>query len=484
MRMVIARHITKLPFWWEAMAENLALPIGITTYRSRSNPWLAERLVNLYAEAAPPEAKARTPVVLLPTPGPGLLGAAGTGPIRGMIEFLSVLYVVSGDTLYSVDAGGTATSLGTISGVGYVTMATNTTQLCIVARPSAWIYTPATTTLTQITDGDFPGSGGVTQIGGYFVHMVPDNSGEFFISDLDDGLAFDALDFATAETDSDPLMRPVADHQQLLLFGKKTVEIWDNTGDAAFPFARSQTSAMEKGCLAAFSVAKCDNTLFFVANDKIVYRLEGYNPRRVSTHAVEKLISDTPDPSDIIALSHVENGHAFYVITSMSGGWTTAYDAATGLWHDRETYPNAYWAPATSAECYDMTLVGDSSNGNIYELTTGLYAENGGTIRREVITAPLHNDTARLSMSKLEALVETGVGLNTGQGSDPQVMMQFSDDGGATWSNEQWRTLGAVGNRRARVIWRRLGNFRNRIFKFVVSDPVKTSFLGAYGDIS
>lgn len=468
-------------FRWRAMAET-AINFGLMSYQSRSKPWNASRLVNFYPEVAPQQASSKTPVALIPTPGLALFSSVGDGPIRGIKEFLGVLYVVSGNSLYSIDEGGTATELGTISGVGYVTMDNNTTQLCIVSRPTGWIYTPATGVLAQITDVDFPGSGGVTQVGGYFIHMSPDNSGEWFLSDLDDGLAYDALDFATAEQRSDPLVRPFGDQQEVHLFGKATLEVWSNTGAADFPFSRVTT--VEKGLLAALSVTKCDNTIMWVANDKMVYRLEGYTPRRISTHAIETLISETPDPSDIIGLSHVENGHSFYVITSMSGDWTVAYDAATGLWADRASYPNNLWRATTVAECYGKTLVGDSSLGQVYELQTGTYTDNAGTFARKIVSAPVYNAGNLLTMGKLEVVIETGVGLSTGQGSDPQVMLRFSDDGGRTWSNEKWRSLGAIGAYKTRAVWNRLGQFRERVFELTISDPVKSIVMGAYADLS
>lgn len=465
------------------MPVNIPIPFGMQSYQSRSRPFSAQRLVNWYAEMAPQGTKTKSPLVLLPRQGLASFCDAGNGPIRGAIEFLGVFYIVSGNTLYSVDAGGTETSLGTISGVGYVQMATNTTQISIVSRPNAWVYTPSTTTLTQITDPDFPGSAGVTQLTGYFVHMVPDDSGEFFTSNLDDGLNFDALNFATAESDSDPMIRPFSDHGELFLFGSRTVEVWANNGGGGFPFSRTPTAALEKGCIAALSIAKCDNTIFWVGSDKIVYRMNGYTPMRVSTHAIEAKIADTPTPSDIIAMSYVADGHTFYVMTSQSGEWSLAFDTSTGLWANRATYPDDYWHPTTYAEFYGKSLVGDSSLGLVYEMETGLYTDNDQTIRFEATTPPIFEGGARLTMSKLYVDMETGVGLTTGQGSNPQAMLQWSDDGGRTWSNEHWRSIGQIGEYRHRVEWRRLGQFRERIFKLAVTDAIKPVILGAYADV-
>jgi hypothetical protein len=75
--------------------------------------------------------------------------------------------------------------------------------------------------------------------------------------------------------------------------------------------------------------------------------------------------------------------------------------------------------------------------------------------------------------------MERGVGLTTGQGSDPQAMLQWSDDGGYTWSNEHWVDVGAKGQYSTRVKWNALGSSRDRVFRFVISDPVKCVLIGA-----
>lgn len=457
------------------------LLFGNQSYQSASRPWSSQKLTNWFVEAAP-NTKTKSPLILLPRPGLVSFTTPGAGPIRGMIQFLGVLYVVSGDTLYEIDEGGSATSRGTITGVGYVTMDVNPTQITIVSRPDAWVYTPSTTTLTQITDMDFPGSACVTQLDGYFVHAEPNDSGRFFTSNLDDGLNFDALDFATAETDADPLVRPFAQGGELLLFGTETVEIWDNPGGGGFPFTRSATATIEKGCLALFSVAKCDNSVFWVGNDKIVYRMNGYTPIRVSNHGVEDIITATSDPSDIIGMSYVDRGHTFYVMTSQSGGWTLGYDVSTGLWQDRATYPNEYWAATTYAEAYNRQFVGNPDSNVVSYLDETVYTDNGGTILRQTVTPPFFAAGNRVTMSRLYVDFEVGIGLTTGQGSDPQAMLQWSDDGGRTWSNEHWRSMGKIGEYRRRVTWRRLGQFRERIFRLTVSDPVAAKLLGAYSD--
>lgn len=78
----------------------------------------------------------------------------------------------------------------------------------------------------------------------------------------------------------------------------------------------------------------------------------------------------------------------------------------------------------------------------------------------------------RLFISRLEVEMQRGVGLSTGQGSDPQVMLSISRDGGMTYGPEDWLSAGTIGDYRKRVYATRLGSARDFVFKLVVTDPV------------
>jgi hypothetical protein len=84
-----------------------------------------------------------------------------------------------------------------------------------------------------------------------------------------------------------------------------------------------------------------------------------------------------------------------------------------------------------------------------------------------------------LSVGRIWVDFETGDGLATGQGSNPQVFLRYSKDGGHTWSAEIWRTLGAIGKYLNRVYWNRLGRARDWVFELAGSDPVKIVIMNA-----
>lgn len=456
------------------------IEFGKMSYRLRSLPVSAQRMVNLYAEQQPSDAKA--PLILKSTPGLRTWATVGTGPIRGLCVMSDVLYVASGSAVYRVAANGVATTLGTIDGGGDVTMATNGSQIFLVTNPRGYVVTSAT--VTQITDPDFPGAGSVDYLDGYGIFNDPD-SGKFYITALLNFGSVAALDFASAESSPDDLVRVLVDHRELWLFGTHSIEIWSNTGASPFPFERLPGSVMERGCLAPLSVAKLDNSVFWLADDLIVYRAQGYVPQRTSTHAIEEAIADAAEADRIAAraTAWTQDGHAFYSL-SIPNTATYVYDAATGLWAERGSWERSTWRVGSVARCYGMLLGGDDTTGAVYELDPQTYAEGTDPHVRLVDTPPIHAKGAWAFMGRLEVLMETGVGLTSGQGSAPLAMLQVSNDGGRTFGSERTVSIGAIGEFHARAKWDRLGRFRERVLRFSVSDPVPVTVYGATSEIS
>lgn len=459
--------------------KSVPIPFGIMSYRSASLPWNAQRLVNWFAETAPPDAQSKTPFMLRPRPGLAAL-ATILGPCRGHHTMAGVLYGIYENTLYSITDTFVATALGTISGAQNISMADNGVQLTIVSEPNGYVYDVSGPTFQPITDPDFQGSKYVTQINGYFVHVLPGNSGEWQVSNQNDGLAFDALAFAVAESGGDPLVAAFANHGELWLFGTETIEPWGVSGSAVFPFAPIQSAKAERGCSAAFSITIYDNTTVWIGDDKIVYRANGYAPLRISTHAIEQALRISGDLGSVQGSWLTIDGHAFYMM-KMLGQWTFLYDAATGMWHEWQTFGVDYWANGFPVSIYNDVMVG-GDGGNLYRLDVNAYTDAGATISRQVFSPPIFANTARVFISRLQIDIESGAGLNDGQGSDPQAMLSWSKDGGRTWSNEHWRSMGKIGEYARRVIWRRLGQCFQIMFKLVITDPVKPVILGAYAD--
>lgn len=122
------------------------LPLIGPGYKGVSDKLNASRMVNLYLE---PGGKSGEPQpALIGTPGLRDFTYTGTGVIRGMHVFNSVMYVVSGSSLYSVNSSGTlSASLGTLqTSSGRVVMSDNGLsptggdQLIIVDGTYKYIY--------------------------------------------------------------------------------------------------------------------------------------------------------------------------------------------------------------------------------------------------------------------------------------------------------------------------------------------------------
>jgi len=461
----------------------MRLPIGTGLGEGRSVELTAERLINLFAEQAPQSSK--SPVVLHGTPGFAPFSNLGNGSIRGMLKTLNdgVLYVVCGSVLYRIDSNGASTVLGTVLGGGRVGMAYNGTQLCITAGAKGYIYT-TDGGLSEIDDLDYPGADTVTFIDGFFVFNNRNDAqnGQFFVSALNDGSSFNALDFASAERYDDKIVRVFADHSQLLLFGEESIEVWFNSGAADFAFSKAQGSVIEQGLGARWSIEKIDESVMWLDQDGIVRRMNGLTPARISTHAVENAIAKS-DWRNATSFSYTDEGHEFYILTCPSSslaqtGITVVYDAASQLWHERKSYGQDTLRFGFYADVGGKHIVGSIDGGVLCQMSLDLYDDNGQAIIAEMQCPPLQVDGGRFIVDSLELDVESGVLAN----GSPQVMLDVLSSRKSD-AQQQWRDLGDEGQFNHRVIWRRLGQHRTFTASFKISSPVKRAIMAVYATI-
>jgi hypothetical protein len=456
--------------------ELLRLPVATNSYPAASKPLSIQKLVNLFPETQPPDAKSK--VALFQRPGMVLWSTLGA-PIRLLYNMQNTLYAVAGAGVYRVASNGASTLIGTMnSATGQVFAADNSNgQLVIVTVSNGEGYVATSSTLTQITDVDFLGASSVTMVDGYHVFVKP-SAEQWFISDLLDPLAYDGFDVATAESQPDGLIACFNLYNLLWLFGERTIEIWQDTGNADFPFERVSGQTIARGCAARGSIAQFDNTLAWLGDDLIVYRNQGYQPVRISTHALENSIRQYQQDfgvSDATSFSFAVNGHTFYVLTFPAANETWAYDASTGVWVNFQSGVSGRWNVDTHATCYGLSLVG-SDDGKIYQLDVDANDDDGDVLIRQATGAPFQANTLRAKMGAIILDMEVGVGPEAN--TEPQIVLDWSDDG-FTFSNQQWRGFGKVGEYRKRVEWRRLGSFRQRSLRFTVSDPVKVAIYAA-----
>jgi hypothetical protein len=450
-----------------------SLPLPLHSYQLRSRPASPSRLVNCFPEKLPPGAKA--PYALTRTPGIATWTTVGNGPISAMLEALGYLWVVSGSKLYRVDSNKVVTEIGTVGLSSRIDMANNITTIVVVNEPDAYYYDTTTSTFGQITDPDFTsrGASDVEFLDNYLLFTEPD-SGRFFGSDVGSATSFDSLNFATAEGSPDKLRGLKVDHRQVLLLGEKTIEIWELVGGGGFPFARAANGFVEQGCFNAATAAKQDNSVFWLAQDYTVRRLDGITPVRISQTGIEQALGSVTIGSGQ-GFSYSQEGHLFYVMQFPEG--TFVYDATTKEWHERETYGYPYWLAWSNAQFAGLELVGDVSSNRIGYLSPTTYADWGTTQRMEWTYQPVYAAGNRAFHDRLEVIMETGVGLTSGQGSDPEMMMDVSDDGGRTWQALPNMKIGKIGEHQKRVVWTQLGSSYDRVYRGAISDPVKATLI-------
>ena len=464
------------------------LPFVGPAYQATSLNADAQRSVNCYMELD--NASPRAPVALYGTPGTVRKFTLPTGPVRAGWKEGAFSWWVAGNTVYRVDAGYATLAIGTIgTSSGEVGICSNGQQVLIVDGVGGWIINTATSSLTAITSVGFPvGVKRATYQDGYFIVTGQTGSQSFWINQTPyDGKVWDALDFASAEGSPDNTVGLISDHRELWLFGELSAEVWMNTGSSDFPFQRSGNTFIEHGCAAAGTICKADNTVFWLGADDrgsgIVWRAAGYTPSRISTHALEHAIAGYVI-SDAFAFTYQQEGHIFYVLTFPTSQKTWVYDASTQAWHERawlnpSTGVLGRWRANCSVFFNGVHLVGDHESGAVYALDLDTFTDDGGPIKRIRTTATTEGLQNRLFYSNLQVDMETGVGTAIGQGSDPQLMLRYSSDGGHTWSNEKTATVGKVGEYGARAKFNRLGSGRNRVWELSFTDPCKFAILGA-----
>lgn len=444
------------------------------------------KLINAYAEKHGDDGKA--PYAVLPCPGMISCCEVTDTPGRGIIylDDLDCAYSVHSSSVYKVTKTSdspftlTATRIGTVAGTDQVQLSRNQAEPPQISIHSALgEYYIENDVVQPVIDVDVTSETIVTteNVGGFSLYGA--QSGKFLLSGQNDAADVDGLDFATAEQMADRLVRAVADRDEVGLFGTETTEWWRNTGQADFPLEPIGGSTMKKGLLSAQGVVSYDNSLAWPGQDRAIYRKEGYAPKRISTHYIERLLTADPAASSIKSFGYSLEGHVFAGWTGTD--YTVAIDAATGFWHNRESWQMSVWRGRNTFSAWGKNICQDSQSGELFYLDPDTFTEDGNPLIWGVDTAFLVSPTGAGIVDALQIDIATGVGalLASAQGYDPILMLSWSVDGGATWKGNRNIPIHRRGNRLA-VRTRRLGRFDDKgiQFRLRVSDPVIRSLIG------
>lgn len=465
------------------------IPFVGASYRARSTNLDAQACINFFPVVGE-SGTARVVKALYGTPGRRPLVTAPVLGVRGMHVPTngSDAIVVVATKVYRLSKAGVLTAIGSVDTVATpVRIKDNGTSAIIVTGENGFVVNLTANTVTRIADAGFYGADDIHFLNTYGILNKP-GTNIFYITGPNT-VTFNPLDFATAESNSEPIIAHIVSHGDILIFKESVTEIWRTTTSAAFPFARDTNASIEHGCAAGRSVFSLDNTVFWVGKNAegggIVWRLDGYTPKRVSTEAIEYALSSYPRIDDAIAWTYQQEGHSFYMLSFPSGNATWGYDVMTQLWHQR-----AYLDPRTGKLGRDRTschiyfggqhIVGDYQTGDLCTLDLNYYKDGLDTMPAIRAASYVYKaDRGRIAHIRLEIEVEGGVGLNSGQGVAPISYLDWSDNNGKEWSNKYPSSMGAQGKYATRVFWTRLGSSRARIYRLTITDPVKRVVLGA-----
>lgn len=422
-------------------------------------------------------------IALYPTPGL-LTKFELTGEVRGfrVLPGATTLLVVAGNTLYSVDTGYVSVAVGTLaSSSGPVYITDNGVAAYITDGVSRYYYIWGTNTFAQIADGAF-GGGNVCGVVDNFIFYNRPNTNQFGCTNVGDVVS-NPLNLGSKIGGPDNIVSMIADKRQLILLGEVTSEKWIDVGTFPFPFAIIPGTSLQHGLQAQNSIARLGEGIAYLALDDrgqatvVVWGASLPSPSRISTFAVESAIQGYAVTSDAIGFTYSQAGHEFYVLTFPTADVTWCYDLATQLWHKR-----AWRDPSTGilhrhrSNCCvvfgNEILVGDFENGKVYSLSQSTYTDDEDPLPCIRRAPHLTTDLRRQYFSDLQIQFQPGVGLQSGQGSDPECILRWSNDGGFTFGNDHILKLGKVGEYRKRAIKRRLGYARDRVFEIEMTDPV------------
>jgi hypothetical protein len=440
----------------------------------------AQRRVNCYYEVRQDQEKAN--LAIFGTPGQQLFANLGANAVRGWWVFGANIIAVAGNQCFSINSSGIATVIGTLNtSAGLVSMTDNGKGVLIVDGTNGYFWS-GTVFTSPIGDSFWNGATTVTYNDTYFLVDVPSVNGQYAKSpgNYTPGTAWSGLDIGNAQSNPDALIAVDSDHGFIILWGGASIEWHQDAGVAGFPYLPITSATQQVGLAAKYSRAKVDNTIAFLGTNLqggySVYKFLGFQPQKISTPDIDAYFDDFTTVADAVAMSYMWDGHPFYLLTFPSASRSFLYDSTTGFWSEQQSGTGLFgrYNSNLSITYRGNVYVSDTTNGNIYLLSDEAMTDNGSPIMRLIQTRHINDSGNFLSIDEIFIDFETGVGIQVGQGSVPQIMVSVSKDGGRTFGNERLMGIGMVGQYLGpRATLRRCGGSRDFVFRFRMTDPVK-----------
>lgn len=444
---------------------NVVSAIG-PSYHLDDRKAAVQTAINMYLEAIEGMGESRT---LTQVSAPGLAQFAYLGAeIRCQRVAFGRWFVVDGNTLYEMVLGAPVSRGTLLTSSGTVWMSNNDTQLAVTDGENLHVMVFSTNVYSQVTGPGWRGTIDIHELDGYTLFVAPD-SDQFYISASGDTTSLDPLDFSSADALPDNIVAQKVLHREWVLFGVFSAEIWVNSGDSLFPFARYNSVTLDVGCVGKDAAIVAADSIYWVGQTRngsgIVYTLNGHSPTRVSTRAIEQALAKA-DLASVRMWSYQVDGHEFIAINAVGMPTTLVFDAATRQWHERAEWLDGWFPLRVNNVCFfgGVQYAGDA-RGNLYAMSQTTYAYGNDPMVRE-------RTWPHLVLPDMEPISFFGLELGCTTGHGGNVMLQISNDGGYTFGPPLLRSLGAIGRFMERVRWNGLGTARDRVFRLRCSDAV------------
>lgn len=432
------------------------------------------RVENVYAEQSPAELVTGT--ILLTRAALQVFGVFGSGPNRCAFwednVFDNDALLLQGDALYRITRSAVGTALGTVAGTGPARIAASPT-IALIATGGPLLQTDGVT----ITAKAFPLDQDVVSVGyinGYFL-AVPRGSPRIYYTDLVTG-EFDEQRFIAAERYPDNIVDLIVTSDEIWALGAASTEVFVPTGVDTLtdpPFQRVEGRLYKKGLSNLATVAKADNTVFWVGPAEEgaigVFRGDAV-PVGVHDESIAERLGRA-DPADLRGWVFGHAKHIFYVL-AMGAEGTWVYDVLTNRWFNWTSHLRDQWRAHLGRACWPgVILAGDDETGTVWKLSDTATTDDAVPIV-QVFTAGIPVSD---SPSNWNLRLDCAVGQAAVNDNIPLISMRYSDDHGRTWSDPESVELGAQGEYDVKVVWNRLGTMVPpvRIFEWTVSHPVR-----------
>lgn len=354
---------------------------------------------------------------------------------------------------------------------------------CFIAAGGSLRYIEETGGVSALTDGDAPTD--VTHVAYLDGYILANSRGtnRFHFSEVNSSLSWNALSFASGAGSPDLISGLYVYNREVYLFGKRSVEIWENDGST--PFSRVPGGFIDAGCAAPYSVVISDNQLYWIDDQRRLVYYDGKGVTAVQ-NPFDTEVHDLYDISDCRGMKISYERTPFLVFTFPKANKTFTFNKLVSEWsvwgkwnQEKADYDRWVGNCHCYAELWGMHLIGRRDKEVVAHFHKNYADDDGDVIRLARVTGSIDYGTLKQKRGdEFRIRCRRGDGISS---RVPRLVVRFCDDG--VWKQPRYIQLGDVGqyDMVARIF--RTGIYRTRKYEFVATDPVRIVFAGAEEDI-